>query len=347
MEKAFVTMPAKPRENNTGSIIATSVSDYLGDVFDAKKILTVNLLHTYKNSEQYLDSYFEDIKNTGNRYDILLRDIDYVNKVLDLIRDMIDIGIVKTGSEKIIRCDCGRVELSRNGIRKKNNASIYKVDGNKVICNCCQGECKEYDEKILYIPIEDEKITEINVIPNILSKCVNGKNKEMSGTRFIISKNRNTGYTVNHNDVDYNIDVDFIWMNIFRFIDAENKYLVCSNKQSLKVFYINYLYSIYKKDKMDFILHPIINNISDQFYESEDSLRKKLSILFSMSWNRESCQFNNSVYSYLSKMSSTELQQLYEKMCNVLKDNNPNCEKSKRIEYVLKNGTNFNYLTKK
>ena len=98
---------------------------------------------------------------------------------------------------------------------------------------------------------------------------------------------------------------------------------------------------------MDFILHPIINNISDQFYESEDSLRKKLSILFSMSWNRESCQFNNSVYSYLSKMSSTELQQLYEKMCNVLKDNNPNCEKSKRIEYVLKNGTNFNYLTKK
>ena len=136
MEKSFIIMPTKPRDNNTGTIIATTVGDYLGDAFQANKVLTVNLLHTYKHSEQYLDKY-EDIKGFGSNFENILKDADYADKVLDIIKDMLSKGIVKTGTERIIRCDCGKVELSANGIRKKNNALIYTVENDKVICNCC------------------------------------------------------------------------------------------------------------------------------------------------------------------------------------------------------------------
>lgn len=32
---------------------------------------------------------------------------------------MLDIGIIKNGTERVLRCECGRVELSYNGVRKK------------------------------------------------------------------------------------------------------------------------------------------------------------------------------------------------------------------------------------
>ena len=345
MDKVFVSMPAKPRENNnTGAIIAAALCDYLGDVFGGEKILTTNLIHSYKDPEKYLDQYLNSIKDFGNRYDILLKDVDYGDKILDIVGDMLDIGIIKSGTERILRCDCGKVELSHNGVRKKNNADHYSVVGDKVVCNCCNGECKEYYDNILYIPIEMDKITEVKVVPSFLSKCVNGKNKDMVDTRFIISKIRNTGYSICYRGNSYFIDVDFIWMNLFRFIDCDEATLICSNKQSLKIFYINYIYSIYKSVRMNFILHPYLNCVGNSLLDSSNNykLLKKLMVLFSLSWNRENCSWNEGVYSFLSKLTEPQLQHLYDTMCNIPNDIlNSKCDMSEKIEDVLKLGTNF------
>lgn len=340
MEKVFVSMPAKPRENNIGAIIATTLCDYLGDVFGTNKVLTVNLIHSYKDTKKYLNHYLQDIEDFGSKYDVLLKDVDYGDRILDIIGDMLDVGIIKAGVEKIYRCDCGKVELSCNGIRKDNNASLYTVIDDKLICNCCYCVCKEYNDNILYIPIEEEKLTEVKVIPSVLSKCVNGKCKAMSGSKFIVSKTRNTGYSICYNGINYFIDVDFIWMNLFRFIQADEKNLICCNNQSLKIFYINYIYSIYKNDKMNFILHPFLNNVDDTLFNSNNNLLKKLMILFNLSWNRDTCSFNSGLYSCLNKITESELQQLYYNMCNCCNDI-VDSDDVKKIEYVLKYGTNF------
>lgn len=285
-------MPVKPSERkNVGTIIAPALCDYLGDVLDAKKFLTINLIHSYDNTEQYLSRYLDNVENFGIKYDALFKDIDYCDEILNIIEDMLNIGIIKTGIERILRCECGRVELSYNGVRKKNNASLYTIINNKLICNCCHKECEEYKINILYIPLENEKITEVMVTPSLLSKCVNGKNKEMAGTKFIISKTRNTGYSIFYKGNTYLIDADFMWMNLFRFIDTNEKILICGNKQSLKIFYINYIYSVYKSQKMHFILHPFVNNINNNLSDlsCNYNLLNKLVLLFNLSWNRETC----------------------------------------------------------
>lgn len=338
-------MPVKPCEKrNIGAIIAPALCDYLGDVLNAKKVLTVNLIHSYNDSKQFLSRYLDDVESFGIEYDAIFKDIDYCSEILNIIKDMLDIGIIKTGTETILRCECGRVELSYNGVRKKNNASLYTMVNNKLICNCCHNECKEYKDNILYIPIENEKIKEAMITPSLLGRCVNGKNKEMAGTKFIVSKVRNTGYSLFYRGNTYFIDADFMWMNLFRFIDADEKVLICGNKQSLKIFYINYIYSIYKSQKMCYILHPFFNNINNDLFDlsSDYNLLNKLMVLFNLSWNRENCSWNDSIYSFLSKLTKPQLQYLYNTMCDIPKNIvNSEQDTSKKLEVILKYGTNL------
>ena len=53
--------------------------------------MTVNLIHSYDDSEQYLSRYLDNVENFEIKYDALFKDIDYCDKILNIIEDMIDI----------------------------------------------------------------------------------------------------------------------------------------------------------------------------------------------------------------------------------------------------------------
>lgn len=352
MSNAFISMPIKPSSNeHIGSVIPPILCDYLGDVFSdykSEKIITINLLHSYENREKYLKKHLSGIEKFDVNQDMILYDIDFCSKVLDSIRNMLDVGIIKEANERILRCHCGRVELSQKGIRIKNNASLYSVCAGSLICNYCKSVCREYNEKVLYISIDNDKINETLISPIFLSKCVNGKSKDLQNSRFIISKTRNTGYSINYKGNNYFIDVDFIWMNMFRFINADKKILISGNKQSLKLFYINYIYSIYDKDKINFIMHPILNNVSTDIFEINNyPLAKKLSIMFNLSWNRESCCWNNQIEKYVNSLSLVQLEEFYSAMVSVAKSIVPERDSlNNQIDLILKEGTNLQKIKK-
>lgn len=347
MSYTFISMPVKPSDKeHVGTVIAPVLCDYLGDVFtnfQSHKIITVNLLHSYDNRDKFLNHYLNSIDKLGIKYDEILKDKDLCNKILDSIYNMVELGIIKETKEKILRCQCGRVELSRQGVRVKNNASLYHIDKEKMICNYCKSECREYIENILYIPIDKDKIDDTLVNPLFLKKCVNGKINDIGNSKFIISKLRDTGCLINYCGNNYYIDIDFMWMNMFRFINSDNKILISGNKQSLKVFYINYIYSIYYKEKINFLMHPILKNVDNGIFNRHSNyLVKRLAILFNLSWNRESCLWNSQIEEYLNKLSFKQLHELYENMITISNENiNSKYDLCKMIDLVLKHNTNF------
>ena len=139
------TMPIKPYEKiNLGLMIAPVVSDVLGNILDCKKVLSVNLLHSYDEKIGELDKYFSKIHEFDIHHDEIIKDIDHVDKYLNEIEKLIYMYFIKAKEGIVLRCDYGKVETEKKSIDINQNGKLYHWRNGKIICNCCNNECKEY-----------------------------------------------------------------------------------------------------------------------------------------------------------------------------------------------------------
>ena len=132
----------------------------------------------------------------------------------------------------------------------------------------------------------------------------------------MVSKKRNTGYSIYVNGKEFYLDVDFIWANYFHMFEQQNQILLASNHQIYQMYLVNYLSRITSDKKICFVANPYVTapancDVLSEYEKSSKALYKKLFILYSLRWRQKDCQWSESVIKYLSSISDTRKNNLY------------------------------------
>lgn len=318
MKTIVSTMPIKPqKQTNIGMMIAPTIMEYLGNSLNAHRVLATNTLNTYTEKDSVLSIYVNDVSINGIIYDEVFNDKAEVNEILMFVQEMVDKGIIKLTTERVMRCGCHRVDILESAIRNFSDGKLYKRDrSDKYICSFCGTECKIYNEDVLTLLFEKDKMRKIDIVPIFLEKEIQQFEDKFNQSKILISKTRDTGYYVYRCGKKYNIDIDFIWMNFSNLLQADRKVLIASNHQLLKMFIMNYINGVSTEQTLTFVAHPYmkatnLEEVQKIYNQVQDEYFKKLFILYQLNWDKKTCSYSDSVIRYLSNISNTRRLNLY------------------------------------
>lgn len=341
-ETMISTLPIKPQANtNIGMMIAPTIMDFIGEVLDIEKNLSFNILHTYDSKIVELDNYLTYIKNSKIDYDSIFIDKDYGFQLLEIVSNMYKNGLIKEKYKEVLRCNCGVVDMVYSS--DKNNAKLYTIKNNKRYCNCCKSECYKVYDKCLVFEIK-ELANEISIVPLYLKKEVDELAKQFLNSDILVSKKRNTGYSLEINNHKYNIDIDFLWSNYFKLYNKENQIYISSNHQIFNIYLMNYLAQNTSNKNLTFIASPYVKGdlkeIKRQYEMRVLKEYKVLLLLYNLKWKNKDSTWSDSVMQYLTNISDKRLENLYKSIIISAK-NNENLDLDQLINSIFNQETNM------
>lgn len=309
------TLPIKPQKStNIGMMIAPTIMDYIGDVLEIEKNIGFNVLHTYDNKVDSLYGYLDYVKSSGINYDSIFIDKDHDNELLEIVARMIKDKYIIESEKDIIRCECGKVDMI-NSIDE--HGKLYRLEDGKAFCNYCKKECIKKRELCLTYYTGREKNT-ISMAPLFLKKDINELESKFLDKEILVSKARNTGYSIKIENRKYNIDVDFLWSNYFKLYNKPKQIYIASNHQLFTMYLMNNIANNTSDTQLSFIASPYLNvNLEEAKRQYElRKLReyKTLLILYNLKWKNKNCPWSDSNMQYLSTISNTKLVNLYKSM---------------------------------
>jgi len=306
------TLPIKPQAKAsigriTGPLLAEFISTKLGCDF----VFSINTLHSYEDRTVDITTYLNSVKDLGIKYDSLYVDSENTDKYLNIIYKLIENGTIIKKKDTVLRCECGRVDILKKGIRHYDGASLYSINGDEYICNHCHSKCKEYKEEGLYFNFDEKIDDSIQIFPTYLKKNVLQFSENLKGNQLLISKMRNTGYEVDN----FNIDIDFLWMNYVANFEQNNQVLIASNREVFKMYVLNYINRHAENKNITFVAHPYITKPEGvnlkELMNRYDDLYRKLSILYTIKWRNKECQYNPNLIEQIAKLGGVKRDYLY------------------------------------
>lgn len=319
----ITTMPIKPYDKiNIGLMISPTLCDVLGSILNCKKVLSFNLLHSFDDRQKNLKNYIDNIENFEIKYDEIMKDIEIVDQCLNKIEELYSKGVINIKKDKVLRCDCGRIEISKNSLNSNRNGDLYHWENDKIICNCCAKECKEYLQKGLYLSIKDKLCKNISIIPSFCANETKNLTNKFLYQDILISKNRQNKYYLNIDNQKYNIDIDMIWMMFNQLEESENQILIASNHQLYEMFISNYVNNVLNNKRVHYIATPYLTNneninFSEKIFSKNSSSYKKLSIIYNLKWKYKTSNWNNGILEILNKLSDDKLNELYDEIIHL------------------------------
>lgn len=309
------TLPIKPQEStNIGMMLAPTIMDYIGTAFDIEKNIGFNVLHSYDDKVAELEEYLEYVNESGIQYDSIFIDEEHVDELLEIVYDMYLNGYLKIKKKDILRCECGRVDMIDS---PNSNAKLYSIHGEKVYCNYCGSECHKIRENVLVLEMSQQERAD-SIVPSFFTKEVDDFFRTFYGSDILVSKIRNTGYTLDTKYGSFNIDIDFLWMNYFKLFDKTNQIYIASNHQLFVMYLMGYIAKTTSDKRLTFIASPYLSVDLEEAKRQYELKRlkeyKALLLLYNLKWKNKNCQWSNSNAEYLTNISDTKLRNLYRTM---------------------------------
>lgn len=315
MKDDFVvaTLPIKPQEKaSVGRVTAPIVAEFVSKKIGCDFTFSVNTLHSYEERSIYLHDYLRSVSEIGVEFDSLYVDSQHTDKYLENIEMLISRGIIVKKTSTVLRCDCGKVDIVKEGIRSHDGALLYTFDQGKYICKHCNGICREYREEGLYFKLDEDINDDIKIFPTFLKKEVMQFSQAMKGSDLLISKYRNTGYVVDN----FNVDIDFLWMNYVTDFAQHNQILVACNREIFKMYLLNYINKHMDNKNLMFIAHPFITKPDGMDLKNMmgryDELYRKLSVLYTIKWRNRQCQYNPNLIQQIAKLGGEKRKILFD-----------------------------------
>lgn len=347
MSKVVMTMPIKPqKETNIGMYIAPTLMNVLSDILVCDNTMAINLLNTYKDKTEELSIFLNDLNRQGIKYKNLFIDNEHTEEILLLVEKLVSDGLIQKSYEEVFRCDCGKVDMLKQGINPSVN-KLYYEKNNIYYCKDCNTICKSFKEEVLTLALPKDIDDSLLIVPTFLKNDANHLSKTFKGSKLLVSKQRETGHQILVNIKTFNIDVDFIWTNYFRLFDNEQIIMLASNHQTYQMYLLNYLNKIISGNEICFIANPYMNqsknlNPLEAYEKTSDEIYKKLFILYNLKWRKKNCEWSNSTIDYLSNISTTRRNNLYK----VIQDCGKKFDESKMpidlyLESILHKGINM------
>lgn len=347
MNKIVMTMPIKPqKKTNIGMYIAPTLMNVLSDILLCDSVMAVNLLSSYEDKESELSIFLKDLHRQGIKYSQLFIDIEHVNEILAIIEKLIYDGYIKKTLKEVYRCDCGKVDILKQGMNAHIN-KLYYDKNNSYYCSSCNTECKSYIEEVLVLELSTTVDDTLLIVPTFLKKDATHLSKTFKGSELLVSKQRDTGYQITLDNKTFNIDVDFIWTNYFRLFNREKTIMLASNHQTYQMYLLNYLNNIIGGKEICFVANPYMDQSSEldpliEYEKTMGEIYKKLFILYNLKWKRKNCEWSKSVINYLDKTSTTRRNNLYKVILESAKKfDESKMSTDEYLEAILNQGINM------
>lgn len=322
----ITTMPIKPYDKiNMGLMIAPTLCEALGSILKCKKVLSFNLLHCFDDKQVNLQNYINNIENFNIEYNEIIKDIEHVDEYLKKIEELYVKGFIDIRKGKILKCDCGRVEMSKTSLNYNKNGNLYYWKDEKVFCKFCDKECKEYIQNNLYLDIRKELCKDISITPIFSKNEIKDLSNKFINQGILISKNRQKKYYIQIEGQKFNIDIDMLWMMFNQIENSKNQILIASNHQLYEMFISNYVNNLFDNKNVHFIATPYLTNneninFSQKIFTKDNAVYKKLFILYSLKWKYKTLNWNNGILELLDKLKDNELNELYNVILNLSYD---------------------------
>lgn len=341
MNKSILTisLPAKPREKTTiGMLLAPIIMELLATKTNSEKMISLNTMHTYSSPEKFVSIYLKDVSSWNIEYDYFFEDKKNSTMLLSVLETMVKEGFIYEKEQYIYTCDCGIVEFIKNGLCY-GDGKLYKNVNGKLICSKCNSQLILKKKKVLVLKYNATG-ENVKVIPSFLEKEMNYFVHLFNNQELLISKSRNTGYTLTVNNKKYNIDVEFIWSQLYG-VNNNDKIMIASNHQVYTMFIINLFNRYFGKSKIIFVLTPYMNDLTkfDNFEERFNQLStmaKKLYIIYSLNWKKKTCNWDYGLYKKIKKLDRKKIELLYNYVYGQIEFNTLEELYSKLEEFFLK-----------
>lgn len=316
----ITSFPMKPSNKmKVGSLTAPLFVSFISNKLKIKKVLSLNMLNSFKDID-YSKEYVEILKGINLEYDDVLVDKEHLSELLDKIRKIDNIGLLIPKRERILKCNCGKVDMLFSSLNSFDNGLIIK-ENDKFKCSSCECECEVIEEERLFIKIDSKYLSKVKAIPNMYDDNLNTLNDEFKDKCYLISKSRTTGVKYNN----YNLDIDFVWSLYTTLFNEKNIIIVTSNRHLMKVFFCNYIANIFDKNLI-YLLHPYIEkkdtidwNVSLFKY---DYYYQHLYLIYNCRWNSKDCFYDIGMFNSLAKLRGEGRKKLYEYLLNCVSINN-------------------------
>lgn len=313
-----MSLPAKPQaKTNIGLMFAPLLMEIIANKTKSNKMITLNTLHTYVSSKDYVDVYLNDLKNFDVHFDEYYEDSVHSEELIGILRELIEKKIIVEKETEIYSCKCGKVDFIKNGLCF-NGGKLYSKNDSSLVCNeCCSQVCLE-TRKVLVLNYSDLN-ENVRVFPEFLKKEMNYFVELFNNQDILISKSRDTGNYIVLNDTKYNIDIEFIWSQLYG-INNDDKIMIASNHQVYVMFMMNMLNRLYGKSECAFVLTPYMDNDTkfENFntkFEELSSVHKKLFLFYSLNWKKKTCSWDLGTYKKIKRLSLEDANKLYSYIC--------------------------------
>lgn len=256
----IITFPMGITNTNpkVGHFVVPTYTSIYGEKANITSILFLNVLDTYCEREDSIGAFLENTTKLGLNFSKVILDIELESFTRNVVLKLLRHKKLFIQDCDVDICECGRVEVERDKLT--HNGKCFNYEDGKIVCKICKTETKTIKVKKIYCKLPMAKKRPI-VTPFKFQKNVEHLYDQFENTEFAISKYRNTGITIEWNHNTYNLDIDFIWGNIFNYL--ENKVGRDQNEMLLTTHVLKH-----------FVLIDLIYNLV-----TEDPCQNKISII--------------------------------------------------------------------
>lgn len=328
MSKAVLTLPMMPVDgNNYGKFVTPIISETLSNIFSCNYYHCINILDSFNDRSMIIDNYISSLNDNNIHYDKLWYDIENISKLLKNIETLIKKDYIFEKHSSVYRCECGIVEIEKDKINTCNPNNLkFKYDTGKLVCKYCDSICKEYQEKILVFVPNGIKLRDISILPSYLKKDIKTYEQTVLNSYTTISRKRNTGISIYYNGTKYNIDIDFLWETYLNTFEEQEKIVVSGNRMVYQLFLVSVLEKCLSPENNTILIGtPYITNIKSilqnpNFIDNKEL--RKLFIVFNTKWQKKEILYDETILTYLKKISSDKRRKLYDIINMPIVENN-------------------------
>ncbi len=288
-------------------VIAYALAKQLG----GKMVLAVNALDSLiAERDRFVDPFVSAVRSMDVNPDYIWVDSEHEEELLLCVRQLVRFGIIREELRLIKSCNCGRVIMLDNAPVHKD-ARLYRMVPEGLRCVYCNSLCEVSQVQSLVLKFGDIG-SEPLAFPKQASGRIREKWQRISSMEYLISRGRDTGIQLRL-DNEYFLDIDSVWLQYLKCIEAEKFVLVGSNHVAWHLALASaYLRAEKPRAEIQIVLTPYIVGEMAEEVNSLSGVDLALYLLLNVYWGNHETQWSAHNLKWLRRLSEDAKKMLWE-----------------------------------
>lgn len=269
----------------------------IGKLTNTNYEISLNNLDSFRDNSEYLDLFKENVNHITEDDNIYICDRDIIDNWEIGFRRLIELGYIVKTKKNIKSCACKRIEY--NDSVEIYEKKLISSEHEKQYCPFCKSILNSEYMDVLVFRIPKE-IRKPKIYPKNHTKNVHNQLDNFLGEELVISKQKETGFNIQLEDLSFNIDIEFL--NLFMLASQRyEKKIIISSLHSVYHQILTYFLHFLIYDNSDYLMVFVSYLVSSRkeqnrhldnevkLLDTSYNLDLQILILVSSSWKRDVC----------------------------------------------------------